>query len=585
MRQILLFIFILFNSLNSFSQEKFKDSIKNIDADSLITLSGSYQFSEKHQEKLNSIITVIKEGLQEKKYKTNKEAQLFRVLYLKEYYEGNFEKTITYANLSKKSAIVHKNYHYICLSQIITAQSYFELGDYEKSLNYHLESLKIANAHKILNLKIACKGNIGNFKLLCGDDIGAIEIIKKSISEIENSNNVWIKSFYPEIFSDLTLAYLNLGALKKASINNGLAITYSKKYNYYLGINLLNKALIETENKQFNLALNTIEKAELVKDRNHHKFKFDPIKYLTKGKIYYLKNEYENALKEFKKLENLQNNQRIHHLNYQEGLSYIAKIYTKLNKNKLALVYYNKALASFTAREQQKIKLISEITNKYDESQINEILKSENLVATAFIHKKYSNIEKEILKLNKEKNTKNNYLLITIISFLGITVIASILILKNRKRNQQKLEKLLLKLTEKEKKEDIKKKNNSPKLKDSEIERIIKNLNMLEAQEFYLKTDCTAANLAKDLETNTTYLSKVMNKYYQKTFTHYINDLRINYVLYRLKNDKFFRRYSIQSIANEIGFKSRDSFNTVFKKETGILPSFYIKELDNKLNT
>ncbi len=218
--------------------------------------------------------------------------------------------------------------------------------------------------------------------------------------------------------------------------------------------------------------------------------------------------------------------------------------------------------------------MIAEITNKYDENQIDQILKNKKLIATEFIHKKHVLIEKEIQKLNAEKKESNNYLLI-IISIFSIVIISFVLInLKTKQKNKQKLKILLAKVSKNEKTET------TLKLKDSEINRIIKNLTQLEKQHFYLKTDCTAANLAKKLETNSTYLSKTINSYYQKNFTKYINDLRINYAIERLRSDKFFRRYSILSIANEIGFKSKESFNSAFKVKTGILPSFFIKEIN-----
>ncbi len=88
--------------------------------------------------------------------------------------------------------------------------------------------------------------------------------------------------------------------------------------------------------------------------------------------------------------------------------------------------------------------------------------------------------------------------------------------------------------------------------------------------------------MAEEIKTNTTYLSKIINSLYQKKFTAYINDLRIDYVLDRLKNDKLFRRYSIQSIANEIGFKSKESINSAFKNRIGVLPSKLIRALEQQ---
>lgn len=113
------------------------------------------------------------------------------------------------------------------------------------------------------------------------------------------------------------------------------------------------------------------------------------------------------------------------------------------------------------------------------------------------------------------------------------------------------------------------------------VAQIIDGLNKLEDEKFFLKQDCSAYAVAKKLKTNTSYLSKVINHHYQKNFNTYINDLRIKYAIIRLKNEKNFRAYSIQAIAEEIGYKSADSFAKYFKLETGLNPSFYLKQLNN----
>lgn len=119
------------------------------------------------------------------------------------------------------------------------------------------------------------------------------------------------------------------------------------------------------------------------------------------------------------------------------------------------------------------------------------------------------------------------------------------------------------------------------KIKDKIIQNIIEGLQKLENDKFFLNVECTAYNTAKKIKTNTTYLSKVMNSHYHKSFNTYINELRIKYVIQKLKNDKRYLSYSIQSISEEIGYKSQDSFTKAFKVYTGILPSVYIKNLNH----
>ncbi|WP_416370339.1 helix-turn-helix domain-containing protein [Tenacibaculum ovolyticum] len=86
------------------------------------------------------------------------------------------------------------------------------------------------------------------------------------------------------------------------------------------------------------------------------------------------------------------------------------------------------------------------------------------------------------------------------------------------------------------------------------------------------------------MNTNTNYLSKVINQHKNTTFSNYINRLRIDYIVEKLKTDSLLRKYTIKTIANEAGFKNTESFSKAFYKFTEIKPSYFIKELE-KTNT
>ncbi|WP_298547683.1 helix-turn-helix domain-containing protein [uncultured Aquimarina sp.] len=111
------------------------------------------------------------------------------------------------------------------------------------------------------------------------------------------------------------------------------------------------------------------------------------------------------------------------------------------------------------------------------------------------------------------------------------------------------------------------------------INSIVVKLNKFEEGNDFLKPNITLTLLAKDLNTNSKYLSKIINTYKQKTFTQYINDLRIDYLIEKLKTNTSYTKYSIKAIAEEIGFKTPNAFSRAFFKKIGKYPSEYIKEL------
>lgn len=119
---------------------------------------------------------------------------------------------------------------------------------------------------------------------------------------------------------------------------------------------------------------------------------------------------------------------------------------------------------------------------------------------------------------------------------------------------------------------------------DKIVNQILDNLNIFESELKFLNPNVTINILADEFETNTKYLSRIINEYKQKSFVQYINDLRINYALNSLQIDSKLRKYTMQALANEFGFNTAESFSNAFFKKAGIKPSFYIKELNNYQN-
>ncbi|HRB71978.1 MAG TPA: helix-turn-helix domain-containing protein [Flavobacterium sp.] len=120
---------------------------------------------------------------------------------------------------------------------------------------------------------------------------------------------------------------------------------------------------------------------------------------------------------------------------------------------------------------------------------------------------------------------------------------------------------------------------------DERIKDILEKLKKLAQQKYFLRQDCTLHNVAKKLKTNTAYLSRIVNNELGKSFSNYINELRINYVISELKSNSRLRAYSISAIADEIGYKSPDSFTKYFKVATGVSPAVYIRKIEKMKHT
>ena len=100
----------------------------------------------------------------------------------------------------------------------------------------------------------------------------------------------------------------------------------------------------------------------------------------------------------------------------------------------------------------------------------------------------------------------------------------------------------------------------------------------MEAEHMYRNSELTLQDLADKLDISAGYLSQIINDNDNKNFFEFVNRYRIHDVKNKLR-DKEFDHYSIMGIALESGFKSKSTFNTVFKSFTGKTPSSYRKGL------
>lgn len=113
---------------------------------------------------------------------------------------------------------------------------------------------------------------------------------------------------------------------------------------------------------------------------------------------------------------------------------------------------------------------------------------------------------------------------------------------------------------------------------------ILQKLKRFESSNKFISNDMSLAVLAGQFETNTKYLSEIINKHYQDNFNTYINKLRINFIIDKLKTDPNYMHYKISYLAEKCGFSSHSSFATVFKSITGIAPVTFIELLKEESN-
>ena len=128
-------------------------------------------------------------------------------------------------------------------------------------------------------------------------------------------------------------------------------------------------------------------------------------------------------------------------------------------------------------------------------------------------------------------------------------------------------------------KEDEKYKMN--RLSKDECEILYEKLNhYMQSEKPYMNKDLKIADLADILHTSSHSLSYLFNQYLNVSYYDFVNEWRIA-EFKKLVTEDTSSRYTLNALADLCGFSSRASFFRSFKKNTGITPNEYIKNLKN----
>jgi YesN/AraC family two-component response regulator len=111
-----------------------------------------------------------------------------------------------------------------------------------------------------------------------------------------------------------------------------------------------------------------------------------------------------------------------------------------------------------------------------------------------------------------------------------------------------------------------------PDDKISEIAR--KVIEMMEQEKLYQEPELTLQQLSDKLQFPYYLVSQAINEGMKKSFYDLINSYRIEEAK-RLLLDPKNINYTVLSVGFEAGFNSKTTFNTVFKKFTGLTPTEY----------
>ncbi len=121
--------------------------------------------------------------------------------------------------------------------------------------------------------------------------------------------------------------------------------------------------------------------------------------------------------------------------------------------------------------------------------------------------------------------------------------------------------------------------HSEPEKQASEIHRNIFNelLEKIEKEQLYKQSDINLSTVADLIEKRPRLVSESINVCYKNNFYHFINSFRIQEAKQILEDNKD-SKLTIAEVMYEVGYNSKSSFNTAFKKQIGMTPSEFRKK-------
>lgn len=500
------------------------------------------------------------------------DAEKFNAIYTKTYLEtaqNDFEKALEIAD---SLYFISETPYFQTKSLMLSASLYQQSGDLKKAIEFALKSEKIIT---------------------------------------KTDDYVWISRVYGFLATEYRLSGLFNQSKKYADLafENAEKIADQAMSNSTQGMLLQEMAFREAGEKNYPKAIEYLELSlqYFEKINENRDYLLAQSEQLIGGNYFKLKNYdrsldfYQRALKSYGDLPD----------NYLKGLIYNGLVRNFLEKGDLGKAKIYLDSAEKIAESSNYLELQNEV---YETSQeyFLAVKDIENLASAkskkdavseqiakkknSFLDDSFDEMKQENSVFKQDLDLKNKVLFFSVFIFL-LGIVYFLYDRRKQKNTVRKIKEILNRLEEKEEveKEISFERSSSEELDDtSELvenetnarmtsvteEKLLQKLAEFETTKLFTQNSVSLPSLATYCETNTKYLSYIINTYKKQDFNNYINELRVNYIIKKLNQNPLYRKYKIATLAEEAGFSSQNKFATVFKKVTTISPSQFIKYLE-----
>jgi len=537
-----------------------------------------------YKQDFNIIETYYKESMSDSIKKRNAETFLFKAKKEKDiikiadgYYllSNLYEHTplaIKYTDSILSLNIKSKNSSYPAKGYLQKGIQLYYLAKHSEALENYLKANKYYAISNNEYGQLCVKHYIGLLKNKINKSDESLIIFRKNLLffNTKEKQEKYLKQYLKSLFA-LADSYNRNKKLDSAEIINKRGILESLKddekylYPYFL----LSYGVTKIFKKQYSLAIDSLLKSNKLL-RNE--------KTVLAGSNLYLYKSFLGEKQISKAIEYLEKNDSLFKINPEtifqakESYEFLLKHYKNNNSDK-----YLKTIENLLSIDSIiKIKhsdLSKQIVYKYEIP----------LLLT----------EKERLISELNKNNSSNKTSIQLLIILTSLFLCSAFYFFRKNRTNKERFLALIQVHENKKKLSSKKNSklieisttNTTGLPEKLVTDILHKLQLFEKSNKFVKKNYTLNVLAKELKTNSSYLSKIINCSKEVNFPNYINKLRIDYAIDKLKVDPVFRNYTVQAIAEEVGFNKAQSFSTAFQKQTEISIVYFITQINESNKT
>lgn len=107
-------------------------------------------------------------------------------------------------------------------------------------------------------------------------------------------------------------------------------------------------------------------------------------------------------------------------------------------------------------------------------------------------------------------------------------------------------------------------------IREDLLKRLIR---LMEEEKIYADKTLSLDSVSRQLHSNQKYISQLINEEFHQNFNHFVNSYRVKKAMTLLSDVN--NHHTIEATYEEAGFNSKSTFNTAFKKITGVTPSTF----------